>query len=225
MVDQCTKETMATVDLSHVLMTGMQVYPGDPEVMITPALTVRDDLVNVLSLHIGSQSGTHLDSPFHVRDDLPTLAECDLSLFIGRFTLVDATGLSPRQAIPHERFTTLTYDARTIVLVRTDWSKHFGTDHYLAHPYPTLESLDFLLANGVRSIALDFLSLDCTCEVAADTRLDNHYLWSEAGGIIAENLTNLRSVTTVTPFISMLPLNLGASDGGPIRAVAFSELT
>lgn len=213
---------MQIVDLSHELRSGMQVYPGDPQVVITSALNVDEHGVNVLSLHLGSQSGTHLDSPFHVLNELAPLDELDLRRFVGRACLVDATGLSPRSEIPHERFSTLDLANCSIVLVRTDWSDHFGTGTYLAHPYPSAASLEFLLARGISTIALDFLSLDRTPDDPADATLENHYLWCRANGIIAENLTNLRSVTAETPFVSLLPINLGASDGALIRAVALS---
>ena len=215
---------MKIVDLSHEVRTGMQVYPGDPEVVIEPALNVDEHGVNVLSLHLGSQSGTHLDSPFHVLNELETLDKLDLSRFIGRACVVNATGLAPRSEIPHERFTDVSYSGCTIVLVRTDWSDHFGSEHYLAHPYPTLESLQYLLDLGIRTIALDFLSLDRTPENPKDATLENHYLWSRENGIIAENLTNLRNVDEQTPFASLLPIKLGASDGAWIRAIALSGL-
>ena len=82
----------------------------------------------------------------------------------------------------------------------------------------------FLLEKGVRTIALDFLSLDMTPANPADAKLDAHYLWSKAGGVIGENFMNLRSLTNATPIISLLPLNMGASDGGPVRAVALSDI-
>ena len=213
---------MKIVDLSHPLATGMQVYPGDPCVEIAPSLTVERDKVNVLSVHIGSQSGTHVDAPFHVRNDLPKLSELDLNLFMGRGIVVDATGLTDREQIPDERFLVVDYSGISIVAVRTDWSEFYGTDRYFAHPFPSQLSLQHLLGCGVRAIALDFLSLDQTPEEGAeDFTLDNHYLWSGRGGIIAENLRNLKSVTDLSPYFSMLPLNLGDSDGAPVRAVAY----
>ena len=215
---------MQIVDLSHELRSGMQVYPGDPEVVITPALNVDEHGVNVLSLHLGSQSGTHLDSPFHVLNELETLDELDLRRFVGRACVVDATGLGRRSEIPHERFSEVDYVGCSIVLVRTDWSDYFGTSTYLAHPYPSPSSLEFLLARGISTIGLDCLSLDRTPEDPGRITLENHYLWCRANGIIAENLTNLRSITAETPYVSLLPIKLGASDGALIRAVALSGL-
>jgi kynurenine formamidase len=215
---------MAIVNCSHPLHTGMQVYPGDPEVSISPALEAPRDGVNVLQLHMGSQSGTHVDSPFHVRNDLPTLEQLDLALFLGRAVVVDATGLEPRDTIPHERFASVDLTAVRIVLVRTDWSQYYGSAHYLAHPAPSVASLSYLLDHGIRTIGLDCLSLDITPDDPSEAQLTNHYLWSEKGGVIGENLTNLVSVTAATPYVSMLPLNLGASDGAPVRAIAFDTL-
>jgi kynurenine formamidase len=215
---------MKIVDLSHEVRNGMQVYPGDPEVVIESALNVDEHGVNVLSLHLGSQSGTHLDSPFHVLSELATLDQLDLTRFVGRACVVDATGLEPRSEIPHKQFTSVTYEDCSIVLLRTDWSDYFGTEHYLAHPYPALESLRYLLGLGITTIALDFLSLDRTSENPKDATLENHYLWSKENGIIAENLTNLRNVNEETPFVSLLPIKLGASDGAWIRAIALSGL-
>ncbi|NUR91375.1 MAG: cyclase family protein, partial [Nonomuraea sp.] len=90
---------MELVDLSVPVETGMPVYPGDPEVSVAPALTVARDGVNVLGLHLGSQSGTHVDAPFHVDDALPRLDELPLSRFAGPAVVVDARGLAPRTPI------------------------------------------------------------------------------------------------------------------------------
>jgi kynurenine formamidase len=37
---------------------------------------------------------------------------------------------------------------------------------------------------------------------------------------IAENLTNLASITWPNPWVSMLPLKIESGDGAPIRAMA-----
>jgi arylformamidase len=208
------------VDLSHVLRTGIQIYPGDPQVEISQALNVEKDFVNVLAVNMGSQSGTHVDSPFHVFADGKKLNEVDLSHFIGTGVVINATGLSNRQEIPTECFTGTDVQGATIAIVRTDWSQYFGTDRYLAHPYPNIESLDYLKKNGITTIALDFLSLDRTPGTGEDFTLDNHYFWSQGDGIIGENFTNIAAISVSRPLIIMLPLNLGASDGAPVRAIA-----
>jgi arylformamidase len=90
------------VDLSVPITTGMPVYPGDPEVALAPALTVAEHGVNVLHVAMGSQSGTHVDAPYHIDDSLPRLDELPLERFAGPAVVVDARGSAPRAPIGPE---------------------------------------------------------------------------------------------------------------------------
>ncbi|MGI5283216.1 cyclase family protein [Nonomuraea polychroma] len=142
---------MELVDLSVPIETGMPVCPGDPEVAVGPALTVARDGVNVLGLHLGSQSGTHVDAPFHIDDALPALDELSLERFCGPAVVVDVRGLPPRAAIGAERFEGL---EEVIVLVATGWSAYWGTDAYQAHPFLTEEAASLLVERGGRTFML-----------------------------------------------------------------------
>jgi len=87
------------VDLSVPIATGMPVYPGDPEVELSPAATVSADGCNVLGLRLGSHTGTHVDAPYHVDDRLPTLDELPFDRFVGPAVVVDARDAGPRAAL------------------------------------------------------------------------------------------------------------------------------
>ncbi|MFC4114593.1 cyclase family protein [Nonomuraea zeae] len=216
---------MELVDLSVPIETGMPVYPGDPEVSIGPALTVARDGVNVLGLHLGSQSGTHVDAPFHIDDSLPTLDALPLDRFCGPAIVVDARGLAPRAPIGAAAFEQIGSGRpgfeSVIVLVATGWSAHWGTAAYEEHPYLTEEAAALLVARGVRTVGIDALSVDPT--PAAD--FPAHRVLCGAHAVIAENLTGLdrllRAQADGRPIeVSMLPLRLPGADGAPVRAVA-----
>lgn len=76
------------IDLSHHLISGLQVYPGDLEVVLTPAASVASDGFAVTALGLGSHSGTHVDAPSHLVDGAATLDEVALSRFYGPARLV-----------------------------------------------------------------------------------------------------------------------------------------
>ncbi|PZG13542.1 cyclase family protein [Nonomuraea aridisoli] len=211
---------MEIVDLSVPIETGMPVYPGDPQVSVGPALTVADDGVNVLRLHLGSQSGTHVDAPYHVDDALPALDELPLERFWGPAVVVDARGLPPRSPIGPEPFEAVVR-AGAIVLVATGWSAHWGSEHYPAHPYLTEEAALMLVEAGVRTVGIDALSVDPT---PADD-FPAHRVLCGAHAVIAENLTGLDRLLDAQgrglPIeVSLLPLRLPGADGAPVRAVA-----
>ncbi|MER7364297.1 cyclase family protein [Nonomuraea wenchangensis] len=212
-------EVPELVDLSVPVETGMPVYPGDPEVSIGPALTVARDGVNVLAVHMGSQSGTHVDAPYHFGDALPTLDDLPLDRFAGPATVVDARGLAPRAGIGAAAFREVR--AGTIVLVATGWSAHWGTAAYLEHPYLSEEAAELLVERGVRTVGIDALSVDPT--PAAD--FPAHRVLCGAHAVIAENLTGLGGLLLAQESgrpveVSLFPIRLAGADGAPVRAVA-----
>lgn len=209
---------MELIDLSVPIASGMPVYPGDPDVAIGPALTAARDGVNVLALHLGSQSGTHVDAPFHVDDALPDLDELPLERFVGPAVTVDARGLGPGAPIGPGFFRGVT---GRIVLVATGWSAHWATPAYLDHPHLTEEAARLLVERGVRTVGIDALSVDPT--PAED--FPAHRVLCGAHAVIAENLTGLDRLLEAQAAgraveVSMLPIRLAGADGAPVRAVA-----
>ncbi|WP_031172312.1 cyclase family protein [Streptomyces durhamensis] len=216
------------LDLSVPVVTGMPVYPGDPEVTVSHALRAPADGVNVLALHLGSQSGTHVDAPYHVDDAWPRLDELPLSRFAGPAVVADVRGLPARSPLT-EGLLSPALDALTaapgaLLLLATGWSAHWGTDAYLDHPWLTPGAAEAVVAAGARTVAVDALSVDPTPrpgDPPADHGLPAHRVLCGAGGVIAENLTGLdRLVGAETVEVFLFPLRLPGADGAPVRAVA-----
>ncbi|MEV4611627.1 cyclase family protein [Kitasatospora sp. NPDC049258] len=238
------------IDLTHPVVTGMPVYPGDPEVVLRPALTAAADGVNVLGLHLGSQSGTHVDAPYHVDVTWPTLDGLPLELFTGPAVVADLRGLAPRTEVTADRLAPALERAApgTVLLLATGWPRHWGTDRYLAHPYLGVPAAEAIVAAGIRTVGVDALSVDRTPDPGpADPAVaellaqlaDEHdpapeepslaahrVLLRPAGGaVIAENLTDLSPLLAAQAAgrsleVSLFPLRLAAADGAPVRAVA-----
>ncbi|GAA4138547.1 cyclase family protein [Actinomadura keratinilytica] len=216
---------MATlVDLSVPLVTGMPVYPGDPRVEIGPALTAARDGVNVQRVHLGSQSGTHVDAPYHVDDAWPRLDELPLDRFTGPAVVMDARGLPPRTAIGPEALPDGLAPG-VVLLVATGWSARWGSEEYLAHPYPAVETAEAIAAAGVRTVGIDALSVDRTPPPGEESfSLAVHRVLCGAGAVIAENLTGLDALLEAQAAgrrveVSLFPIRLDG-DGAPVRAVA-----
>ena len=213
-------------DLSHPLRSGMPVYPGDPEVGIAPALTVGRDGVNVLGMHLGSQSGTHVDAPFHVDDALPDLDALPLERFVGRGVLLDARGSAPRQELPASALDPVAdrLGPGAVLLVVTGWSRHWDSPAYLEHPWLSPALARRIVDLGVRTVGIDALSVDVTPADEA-TGLPSHQVLCGAHAVIAENLTGLAALLPAQDEglaieVSLLPLRIEHGDGAPVRAVA-----
>jgi kynurenine formamidase len=216
-------EVRRIVDLSCRVDENTQVYPGDPEVRLEPATTLAAHGVNVLSVHIGSHSGTHVDAPYHFVENGARIDEMDPHLFVGPAVVVDVRGKGPRERITAEDLRP--YEDRlsggVVAVVRTGWEEHYGTPRYYDHPFLDRLAARLLLDAGVRTVAVDALSVDETVlEGPHPEGYPAHHVILGAGGVIAENLANLGAIDFPEPLISLLPMKLGGSDGAPVRAVA-----
>ena len=206
------------VDLSVPLDGDTPVYPGDPPVRLRPTATVERDGYNLLAVHMGSQSGTHCDAPYHFDPAGARIDELDLRLFAGPGVVVDVRGLAGRTSIgpadvaPYlERMT-----PGAIVVLHTGWSAHLRTPRYGDHPYLGADACRAVLDRGVRTIGLDTPNVDETPSESWAC----HRMIAAAGGVVVENLTNLAAIDFADPFLSVLPLRLTGADGAPVRAVA-----
>jgi kynurenine formamidase len=216
--------TVRIVDLSHTVDEHTTVYPGDPQISFAPAATIAEDGFNVLHVHLGSQSGTHVDAPFHFLDDGARIDELDLEMFLGRAVVVDASTAGPREEIGWEHFEPVIdrLGPGVLVLLHTGWDRHWHSERYFEHPYLAVDAAERLIATGVRTVGIDALSIDETVLGGAHpTGFATHHVLLGAGGVVIENLTRLAELDWPDPFVSVLPLKLGAADGAPVRAVAF----
>jgi kynurenine formamidase len=214
-----TIEVRRIVDLSHPINAETQVYPGDPVVQLSPATTIERDGYNVLNVSMGSQTGTHVDAPYHFLADGARIDAMDLSMFVGPATVVDVRGLAPRSTIAWARLEPAVAQmaSGSILVVHTGWSRHWRSPAYLDHPYLGQDAAEGIVAAGIRTVGIDAMSVDETPPpggyVAHDALLG-------AGGAIVENLTNLDAVDFEQPLLSVLPIRLADADGAPVRAVA-----
>lgn len=211
------------IDLSHRIVGGMTVFPGDPAVTIAPAAEIATDGFRVSALHLGTHSGTHLDAPSHSIAEGAALDAVPLEWLLAPLRILHATGLTGGDRVTPE----LVADdlenvhAGDIVAVRTGWSNHFESPDYLQHPVLDPRLAELLWERGVRVLGVDTLNPDpSSANVAGEWSLPVHELWLGRGGVIVENLTALDRVPTGDVEAIILPLNLTGLDGSPVRAVA-----
>lgn len=212
-------DAVRVVDLSHPLTAFTPIYPGDPEPSVEPATTLAADGYNLSRVTLGTQTGTHVDAPYHFRDHGATIDRVPLDLTVGPAVLVPVPGKAPREPItladlePHgERLR-----PGAIALFATGWYRHAGTPAFFEHPYLEPAIAEAVLAAGVRTIAIDTLNADATGGDAFPV----HEMVADAGGLIAENLAGTEALTPgAEPLLVLLPLNLVGCDGAPVRAVA-----
>lgn len=211
---------MKIIDLSHPLTSGMPVYPGDPQVTITPVLNIHDDGAAVARVELGTHTGTHLDAPAHTIPGGRTVDQLDLTMLDGEAYILhvhtEQRESLKTQQLGASNFEPLPDQLPRIVCIATGWDQYFYDALREHHPYLGLELVKELWRRGARVLGVDTLSPDPTSELSD---FPVHEFWLGNDGIIVENLRGLTKLPNQV-HMSVLPLPLTGLDGSPVRAVA-----
>ncbi|WP_438854292.1 cyclase family protein [Agromyces sp. M3QZ16-3] len=213
-------------DLSHPIVDGMTVYPGDPVVHLVPALGIVRDGVAVTSLALGSHSGTHVDAPSHAVAGGRTMAEVALDELVGDAVVFHLDELADGEVYGLGELASALPDGvlpealPSIAIIDTGWWRWFGDERALRHPSLDPAAAAELVARGVHVLAVDTLSPDPT-DAAGTTSFPVHDAVLGGDHLIVENLAALDGLPTLVR-VGFFPLPLGG-DGAPVRAVAFAD--
>ncbi len=202
--------TSKLIDISQTLSPGILVWPGDTPFQSFWVMRMDGgDSCNVGSVTMSLHTGTHADAPKHFIDDGSSPADCDLNVYMGSVTVVDATAqpyvdvsiLAVLRDAKPERVLFKTSSARA--------EKFVGSFSYIAP-----EAATVLVELGVRLVGLDTPSVD----QSDSTSLVSHKTLAGADVAILENL-NLDHVSPGAYELIAFPLKLAGMDASPVRAV------
>ena len=198
---------------------SLPCYSGDPVVSIEPALTMKENGANVLSLCMGTHSGTHIDVPFHHLDKGKNLDDMPLEKFIGEAVFLSIPK-KDGQAITEDDLKDFDIRSGDIVIIHTGWErKKYQDDYFKGFPYFESGSADYLISKKIKCIGADIPSVDGP---GAGGLFHKKILSAEIG--IIEALIGIGPLSGKRMFFSALPLNIEDGDGSPVRAVAIEGL-
>ncbi|MFB6086504.1 MAG: cyclase family protein [Halodesulfurarchaeum sp.] len=205
-------------DLSHLFVDGLQTYPADDEVRVSPNAEHDTEGYRSTRIETGSHAGTHVDAPAHIIPDGKQLREFTVDEFVLDALKVDCRDLEAREPIPADRVPP--DESADCVLFHTNWDEHWGTERYFDHPYLDPEAAA-RCAEREFSVGSDTLNPDPTPHLSASADepdgFQAHNAILGAGGLIFENLTGLARVPDRFELRAHpLPLQV---DGAPVRAV------
>ncbi|MCB6992846.1 cyclase family protein [bacterium 210820-DFI.6.37] len=206
------------VDLSWEVSENSPIYPGDPEPKVTVATTLEKEGYNLSGVYVGTQTGTHVDAPYHFSNEGETIDHMELDFFFGEAVVIRVTDKGENEQITMEDV--MPYDEKikdgTIVLFNTNWYKKRGTEEFFRHPYVSGEVAEYLVNKGVRFLCIDTINADQT----GGTEFPVHDLFSEKRLMIGENWANFDQIDFENVVVAAFPMKIVGTDGSPVRAVA-----
>jgi arylformamidase len=216
------------VDLTFPIHEGMTTFPvhWHPVVEITQLGRFGIEGRESRKLLLGTHTGTHIDAPRHFIPGGASIDQLPLDLFIGPAELVDFSHAKPLQEMQVADFERQLGERRPErVVLRFDWSDQWGGPRYYAEqPFISEDAAHWLVARGVRLLAMDTPQADSPLDGRGAKRDSPiHKVLLGAGVIKLEYLTNLRQVTKQQFELIALPLNIRDGDGAPARCIARFE--
>ena len=172
----------------------------------------------IASLHLCGNTGTYVDSPHHRYPAGADLADLPLDRLAHLpAVVVDATRAG--RAIGPDVFRGITLTGQA-VLVRTDFSRHWGTEAYFSdHPFLSGDSAEMLVTARPSFVGIDSLNIDDT----ADLSRPAHTKLLGAGIPVCEHLTNLGAVPRDGGRLHAVPIAWVGGATFPVRAYVIEE--
>ena len=214
------------IEVSHRVVPGMKTYPGLPEPMVDVIVDFESSRERyggeaeflIASLHLCGNTGTYVDSPHHRYPAGADLADLPLDRLAHLpAVVVDATRAG--RAIGPDVFRGITLTGQA-VLVRTDFSRHWGTEAYFSdHPFLSGDSAEMLVTARPSFVGIDSLNIDDT----ADLSRPAHTKLLGAGIPVCEHLTNLGAVPRDGGRLHAVPIAWVGGATFPVRAYVIEE--
>lgn len=208
---------MKIIDLTLPIVTGMPVYPNDPEVLIFNESEGKNGKCNISRLTMGSHTGTHIDMPYHFITEGKRIAEFPLEGCMGPGFVIQKPAL-PGEIISFTEKDFMGFCPGDILIVNTGWQNMRGRETYFENiPVLSMDSVELAIQKGARAFGFDTPSVD---NASTECRIHKRILGQ--GLAIIESLAHLDQLQGRFELYAapLLIADKAGGDGSPVRAFA-----
>lgn len=210
------------IDLTHILSPALSRSPVFPEPVFRKFHQIPAQPANVTEIQMVVHHGTHVDAPRHFIADGPTFDQIPLERLYGP-GVVWRIEVPAMTAITAEHLEAARPQVQPgdMVLLDTGWAAFVNTERYEDHPHLDAGAAQWLIDQGVKLVSVDFSTPDVTAHARPPGfNWPVHQILLSRGILIAEHVTNLRSLAGQRVEAIFLALPIEGADGSPVRAIA-----
>lgn len=213
------------VDLTAVIVPDTPPRPVSIEMVLAPH-AVPDGpwyimhKVNMFLNHVG----THIEAPYHVREDGMDVADVPLESLCGEAIVLDLRFVAPGNVVSLEDVKQAVAEAGgmrhgDIVLGRFDYDgdtmngRNFGA-----------EAIGYLVDQGMKLMGVDLVGIDLPRSDPRVAGQYNHHQLMDNDISLIENVANLEALTKSRVLVFALTIPIKGLDSFPIRLIALEEI-
>jgi arylformamidase len=175
----------------------------------------------VRALHARVHHGTHVDAPEHFVKDGQQITDLPLERFIGPAVVADVRAVGRDGAIgiaDLEAAIAGVVQPGDSLLIRTDWTKNYGTDDYVpGSPYLSMDAIRWCAEQRFPIVGLDFAHTKDPAD--APSRYYTTRYFCENGVITMGYVNGLDAIANPRVLLIALPLAIAGMEASPVRAV------
>jgi arylformamidase len=205
---------MTWIDVSVAIRDGMVHWPDNPPIAVEKTMDMAEGApANVSKIAFGVHTATHMDAPCHFKQGAAAIDQLPFEAGVGPARVIeirDPTRITVAELEPYD----IGFGERILFKTANSpraWRAGTFDEHAV---YLTAEAARWLVAKGVRTIGIDYLSVGSFAE---DNGVDVHEPLATAGVAIIEGL-DLTDVPPGPCDLVCLPIKLAGGDGAPARA-------
>lgn len=207
------------IDISISLSSDTLIYPGDPKPEIGLLFSLKNgDIANVGYLKNGIHHGTHVDVPYHFKDDGMKFHEIPMDYWVGKVYVADLTCVEKcikdvdLKDIPLGEYKRILFKTRNSAeyMKKAEFSEDFV--------YLDKSACELIAGSGVKTVGLDYITID----PHGSESFPAHKTLLYNGVCIIESI-NLDEVEQGEYYLVCLPLKLIGTDGAPARAILLKK--
>jgi arylformamidase len=205
------------LDVTVPLSAEVLVYPGDPGFSLEPTHEIAKGApYNLARLSLGTQTGTHVDAPYHFLADGATVDQLPLEILLGKARVVE---LLARERVDRPDLEALDLRDDLRLLFKTRMSGQMLRPQFQdEHVYFTEDAATYLVQAGIKLVGVDYLSF----EKPGSLEFPAHHALLQAGVVIVEGL-DLSEAEPGEYDLVCLPLRVVGADGAPARVLLRSR--
>ncbi|MFC1551541.1 cyclase family protein [Candidatus Latescibacterota bacterium] len=213
------------IDLSHVYHPGQESRTFDIETFGADGVDPSDQLVQgywyvMHNVTMHNHNCTHIEFPFHVRQNGLDSASFPLERLCGDAVVLDLRDVGPGNTITAAQMKRAADKAGgikkgDIVLCNLGFAKHFRTEKYSEAPQFSTESVKFLVDAGMKLMGVDATGI----EISGGEHNVNHHTILDKNIALIENLAGLDKLSKSRIQVYAFPIAVEGLDSFPVRVV------
>ena len=219
------------IDLSVPVHSGTQLPPSVSKEVNFDTVIKRPGYWQCTWCEMSAHTATHVDSPLHVLEGQPTIAEVPLDKVIGEAVVLDLRSKCEEEAIiGPEDLEKFADDIKEgdIIILRTDWAakRWDASDFSYWQKSPTLsvEGAKWLVSKKPKAIAFDcFEELNARKDGFVPDDFEMHQAILGNDVIIIEGLVNLDQLTKKRVQFFAPPIKLRDAEAAPARVFVIED--